>query len=95
MKAYDRGVADGMIGNRKDRSRIYETDKAEKAYWQGYIHGMKAAYPGKIIVQCERDGKIFAISSLDVKKIVCPTCARVYVKEGDEFHSDRKLTIHS
>jgi hypothetical protein len=93
MKAYDKGLHDGRFESRKDRVRTYESDRAEKEYWRGYLDSMIGANPGKLIVQCEREGRIFATD--DQARILCPTCGRTYIKEpGTTFwESDRKLTI--
>jgi hypothetical protein len=87
MTAYEKGRRAGLASERKDRTRMYESDKAEKAYWNGYIDGMKLANVGKYIVQCEREGKIFATA--DVNDCYCPTCGRRYIN-GE---SDRKITV--
>lgn len=87
MKAYDLGFIHGESGNKNDRARVYETQKAENAYWDGYTAGMIAANPGKRIVQCEREGKIFAVA--DVNDCTCPTCGRRYI----DLESDRKLKV--
>lgn len=93
MKAFDRGLTDGRLGSRRDRARTYESDKAEKEYWRGYVLGVEQANPGKAIVQCERDGTIFTIPTMNTDRIDCPTCGRGYIKEDHDFVSDRKLTV--
>jgi hypothetical protein len=93
VKAYDRGLREGRAELRKDRARTYETDKAEDNYWKGYLVGMIEMNAGKMIVQCNREGRVFAT---DVQaRILCPTCGRTYIKEPDTdfWESDRKLKI--
>lgn len=94
MDAYHTGLADGRNLARHDRIRKYETDKAETNYWRGYVAGVQERFPGCIIVRCEREGKIFAVRTLDCESIECPICGRRYMKqENGSFESDRKLTI--
>src|SRR5687767_10189283 len=88
----DRGFEDGLAGCRIDRIRTYDSEKAEKAYWDAYRAGMAQANPGKWIVQCEREGRIFAVNP-NPEYAQCPTCGRRYMKEGNVYMSDRKLTI--
>jgi hypothetical protein len=87
MKAYDRGFQDGLSNSKDGRYRVYETDKAEKAYWEGYVAGMKHSNPGKRIVECTRDGKFFAVENINL--CTCPTCGRTYIN----LESDRKLKV--
>lgn len=89
MKAKEKGYQDGRAGNRNDRVRRYQTDKAENDYWVGYLEGIMSMYPGFRIVRCERDGKIFAVDDADIMDVFCPVCARRYIN----LESDRKLTI--
>lgn len=90
--AYEIGFREGTENFRKDRVRRYETNYAERTYWLGYLEGVKKANPGKMVVRCEREGKVFAVSP-NATEILCPTCGRTYIKEGKDFVSDRKLTI--
>lgn len=87
MTAYQKGRAAGIEGTRKDRSRTFESDKAENAYWNGYIDGMKLANKGKYVVQCNREGMIFATETPN--DCICPTCGRRYING----YSDRTLIV--
>lgn len=91
LNAYDQGFQDGTNKVRKDRVRHYQTDKAEKSYWQGYLDGIAKASPGKMIVRCEREGAVFATIRQD--NITCPVCGRGYCFNGKDWESDRLLTI--
>jgi hypothetical protein len=92
MKAYDKGFLDGKSGKRQPTGRVFETDKVNDAYFHGYANGVKARFPNQPIVKCNRDSAIFPAFEQN-EHIVCPTCARIYIKEGDKYVSDRELTI--
>ena len=92
MKAYDRGFRDGASGAKQVYGRAYETDKANKAYYQGFADGLRSVNPGKMIVRCNRDATIFAAPVSD--SVVCPACYRRYTLEEDgKYRSDRELTV--
>lgn len=89
--SYFVGIEDGKANARSAGGRRYETDNAEERYWWGYAIGVSIANPGKAVVRCEREGKVFA--SVLGRTVECPTCRRVYVLEGEKWISDRELTI--
>lgn len=90
MKAYDIGYLHGSSGQKQVAGRAYESEKANKAYFEGFADGVRARHPGQMIVQCNRDSTIFAAypqegfnyapdgSKATTKAITCPTCARRY-----------------
>lgn len=90
--AYDVGFAEGSANQRQKQGRAYESDKANKAYLEGYAAGLKKLFADQMIVKCNREGRIFpAFPQGD--RIDCPECGRRYFKEGDTYSSDRELTI--
>lgn len=94
MNSFRVGWTDGFKDLRKDRIRRYQTQKVEDDYWRGYIQGVKDANHGKMIVRCEREGKIFATHSSET--ITCPACGREYVRNfANQWEADRLLTILS
>ncbi len=87
MTAYDKGFNDGKLNKRNDRHRTYQGNASEHSYWSGYVMGFAQVNPDKRIVQCEREGKIFACDNIN--DCTCPVCGRRYIN-GE---SDRPLTI--
>ena len=107
MNAFDKGKLDAINGTVK-RGRAYETNKANDTYFAGVVAGLCERHPGQMIVRCERDGTIFAaypeplqipvwndntVTHKTTSTITCPTCGRRYIREDNDFVSDRKLTI--
>lgn len=102
MNAKQKGRAD-VKGSSVKVVRIYETDKAHKAYIEGIIECLRERYPASKIVRCDRDFTILAAVPQDgwnydaegnkkpAQHIECPTCGRRYFKEGDKYVSDRDL----
>lgn len=99
MKAYDRGYLEGIAGKPHVKGRAYETDKANKAYFQGYAMGLHVRHKDRKIVKCNSDSTIFAAIVVpyittyvfpdgttvneNMEYIECPTCARRYFKDSD------------
>lgn len=107
-KAYDVGY-EAATNGQPVKPRAYESDKANNAYRDGYVNGLRARFPDRPIVQCNRDFTIFAAISVNgiawdhetdrmipAAYIECPACGRRYQKMSDgSWESDRKLVIHS
>jgi len=102
MKAFDKGFAAGKANEKQKYGRAYETDKANREYFDGYAKGIAAAHPScGMVVQCTRDSTIFpaypqaADTRGKSKYVTCPTCDRRYFKEEGKEHyeSDRTLKI--
>lgn len=98
--AYQTGFDDATLRHPMRRGRAYESDKANKAYYQGYADGMKALHPELAVAQCQRDGTIFSalpepyiLPSGPTEYVECGTCGRRYFKEGDKWVSDRELKV--
>ncbi len=86
-RAYVKGKDLGTRGAEYPSGRQYETEKSQKEFKQGYVDGLKLRHPGQMIVQCNREGAIFAAYPVDRTKytgryIECPTCGRRYYENG-------------
>ena len=96
MKAYDVGKHLALTSQPNHGPRRYETDKAQKAFTQGYIDGLIAKFPPATwIVKCNKEGRIFGFLTHQEEPdaISCPTCGRRYMLENGKYISDRELTI--
>lgn len=93
MKAYDVGFLHGSTGEKQKQGRAYETDRANKAYFEGFADGLRKRHPGQPIVKCNRDSTIFP-AYVHNDSITCPACGRRYMKnEQGEYESDRRLVF--